>query len=684
MNGKKIIAYVLLVVMVLENTMTARAAEAVNAMYMELETAEDGNNYANGNDTSMAETTEESLEYSMDVTEPHNDIENSQGQECTETESDIETEENTESETENESYIETEENVTTEVMTETQESTEAVETEEEDIRYILGRPMTDEEIAKQKEMEPDYLPELEVVRMGGTDITAGLDDFMTFSNEELPKKFDLRDDGIVTSVKNQNPWGTCWSFATMALLESSWKAQYDETLDLSEHHLAYFVKNTGYDELNNSNDDTIKATDNSYYLRDGGNLLSATTKLMNWHGAALESKYPYPTSTTVPKALNREDAQDRDIIVSDVYFIPIDKDTAQDEKVTTIKKALQQYGCVQWSYRHNDAYLNNHTAAYNFDLKNYATNHAITVVGWDDTYKKENFLENHRPTNDGAWIVKNSWGSSWGDSGYCYISYEDKSLGNGSEPGVVKAAPADEYDNNYFYGNITSTAHYINYDYGTEMAQVYQIKGESTKQIIKAVSAMFFKDNQSYSIQLYKNPTMVEELVQNPTSGTPLLSSPVTGTIGYAGLYTIDIPEVIVDVDDYVAIVISFNGERGYINDDESYTDGSISEINTTHAGQSFKKEYNNSSWTDLHTSGTSLKINLLTSNLDVTSSKPEITYAVSDIFDFDDELICKLKWNKCTNVKNYKVYRAEQESGKYTLLATLDQMQPFNYQTRT
>ena len=39
--------------------------------------------------------------------------------------------------------------------------------------------------------------------------------------------------------------------------------------------------------------------------------------------------------------------------------------------------------------------------------------------------------------------------------------------------------------NNYFYGNITSTAYYINYDYGTEMAQVYHIKGESTKQIIK-------------------------------------------------------------------------------------------------------------------------------------------------------------------------------------------------------
>ena len=714
MKGKKVIAYLLLGVMVLENAMTSYAVEGRNTSAnteiiseQEVESEDDvGSSIVESTQTEEASQDKESLddemqsetEVSSQPEESSEDIEESESTlsdtvESSESETLSENETITESEKAIEDETITEKETDIEIETETEEETESIAekkkiennksaSEDEDIRYILGRPMTDEEIAEQKALVPDYLPTLEVARMGGTDITAGLDSFTTFSDEELPEKFDLREEGIVTPVKDQNPWGTCWSFATMALLESSWKAQHSQTLDLAEHHLAYFVKNTGYDALDNSNDDTIEvtSTNNSYYLNSGGNLLSATTKLMNWHGAALESKYPYPTSTTVPDALNREVAQDREIIASDIYFIPVDKNTAQDEKVTTIKKALQQYGCVEWSYFHDDgsyfynAY-NEQTAAYYFSSSEHGTNHAITVVGWDDTYKKENFLEGHQPTSDGAWIVKNSWSSSWGDKGYFYISYEDKSLGNGNEPGVAKAVMADEYDNNYFYGNITSTVYYINYDYGKEMAQVYQIKGESTQQTIEAVSTMFYKDNQSYSIQLYKNPAMVDGVVQDPSSGTPLLSSPVTGTTGYAGLYTIAIPNVTVNEGDYVSIVISFDGNFGYINSDKSYSNGNIIETNITHAGQSFKKTYSGDAWTDLHNSDTksSLKINLLTSNLDTTVTKPELTYTVADILDFYDELACNLKWTKCTNVKNYEVYRAEQESGEYTLLATLD-----------
>ena len=39
------------------------------------------------------------------------------------------------------------------------------------------------------------------------------------------------------------------------------------------------------------------------------------------------------------------------------------------------------------------------------------TNHAVTIIGWDDDYPADNFLEEHRPPQDGAWLVKNSWGS---------------------------------------------------------------------------------------------------------------------------------------------------------------------------------------------------------------------------------------------------------------------------------
>lgn len=66
------------------------------------------------------------------------------------------------------------------------------------------------------------------------------------SGSDLPEKFDLRERGVVTPVKLQNPWGSCWGFASIAASETSILSElgttYDQMpLDLSERHLARFA-----------------------------------------------------------------------------------------------------------------------------------------------------------------------------------------------------------------------------------------------------------------------------------------------------------------------------------------------------------------------------------------------------------------------------------------------------------
>lgn len=57
-----------------------------------------------------------------------------------------------------------------------------------------------------------------------------------------------------------------------------------------------------------------------------------------------------------------------------------------------------------------------------------SANHAVTIVGWDDNYSADNFPADHRPPADGAWIVRNSWGQTYGNDGYFYLSYYDQTI----------------------------------------------------------------------------------------------------------------------------------------------------------------------------------------------------------------------------------------------------------------
>lgn len=652
-NAKRIMTALIITALLSENILHVNAAAPRPAYSQVSVTSENiqpetGSNSETGTEIPSEANTAAENETAADA-EAATETENS-----TETDDSSETENNPETEgnTETESSTETENNTETEGGTETEVGTETESGTERDYAFS-------EEVC---------LPELPVERLGGTDIFAGLDSFTAYSLEEaaLPEKYDAREKQLISPVKNQNPYGTCWAHAALAIVESALLNSGSGEYDLSEAHLSYFAYHTGSDKLGNADNDKILPK-NGNYLNWGGNMPRAAMKFQNWHGAALESDYPY---ADVQEGQDAANAQEHVVEVPNIYFAPTKP--ADADSITAVKKLVMKYGSVMWSYyeANSDSEFNKMTNAYYCSREGLGTNHAISIVGWDDTFPKENFVSGNQPENDGAWIIKNSWGTAFGDDGYFYISYEDKTLGAGNEACAVEATDRNDYDNNYFYSNTTAWA----FGSGTKAAQVYEINGGAPSEILKAVSIYVSTDNLAYSLQIYKNPeTTVNGIVTDPESGTAMYGAPHTGNIGYAGLYTIDIPDITLAYGDIFSIVFTFDKKCTIFSDSSgTYSNGNYATENESAPGQSFIFS-NGYSWTDLDTAGKSLRINALTGNS--ANDSDSICLSIKTAFPkhFNDAQTNHLVWSECAGATGYDLYRSTAENGSFEKIGSTD-----------
>ena len=216
------------------------------------------------------------------------------------------------------------------------------------------------------------------------------------TGDELPSKFDLREKILVTGVKDQGGYGTCWAFASLGALESAALTEGAGEWDLSENHLANLH---GYD------------WDFSY----GGNGDLAQAYLLRWEGPVEETSDPYPN----PGGSSAGDAVLR---VNRVRWFAGKRNPLDHEKVLA---AVAEGGAVTVSYKHykKGCYREDTHAYYN--PWNATSDHMVCLVGWDDDYPKENFGPTYVPPGNGAYLVRNSWGEGWGDGGYFWVSYYD-------------------------------------------------------------------------------------------------------------------------------------------------------------------------------------------------------------------------------------------------------------------
>ncbi len=365
---------------------------------------------------------------------------------------------------------------------------------------------------------------------------------MAFQAEALPSKYDLRALGRITSVKNQGISGPCWAFAALGAMESNYLTQnLGGTPDLSEMQLAYYL----YKDPTASKAFTSKHKSGTLSLE--GNATRAASFLMRLSGAAEEKILPYTTqiSDSLRKTLNRKEPEDYKPVMRlrEAYFLR-GSDTLNND---TRKELIMKHGAIVVSYYSEPMKYHTKNKHYTYYNPSHGTktNHDVVLAGWDDNFSRNNFKP--KPSKDGAWLVKNSWGTMRGsEKGYVWISYEQH-LRGGTAFIVEKANSRLKY---YGYDDL-GFCNLVNYSWG---ANVFKVKGK--KEVLKEASFYAPNNNMSYELYVYSSSTKIPA---SPVSGK--LKASTKGRIDLAGYHTIDIPEQITLYGgEYFSVVLKLSG----------------------------------------------------------------------------------------------------------------------------
>jgi C1A family cysteine protease len=261
-----------------------------------------------------------------------------------------------------------------------------------------------------------------------------------------PTAYDLRAEGRLTPVKDQLNYSTCWAFANIAALESkllSATPAPDPVPDFSEDNM---VGRSGY------------GTSQYWRYSYGGYDFMAVAYLARWAGPVADGDDPYDDDLVTPAGLPVQKH------VQGATMIP-GRATADENDL--VKQLVMQNGALSVGMHMDQvAYLDWATDSYYCPVA-MGENHGVTIVGWDDTYARSNFGALDRlPAGDGAFLVRNTWGDSFGDGGYFWVSYYDRSFareqGLGGLGGMTSYSLVEDvgnYSRVYQYDKLGVTAH---------------------------------------------------------------------------------------------------------------------------------------------------------------------------------------------------------------------------------
>ncbi len=333
-------------------------------------------------------------------------------------------------------------------------------------------------------------------------------------DEALPERMIPRSAGLaesykgrVSSVKQQNPLSNCWAFATIASMESSMMTAKNktnpDTYDFSEYHMyqsanRYDGNQYGYDQT-----------------ESGGFFFMANAYLTRgvMNGPVTEKNDPYQPYTYRKLAETKSKKVDSTYVSKTIMLGDLGNNHTQsqwNDYIARIKSLIKDYSGIYAAFYMDTSYVNRSAkggTAYFSDIRNrfpttnwyVKCNHAVTLVGWDDYYSRNNFST--KPAHDGAFLVKNSWGTSWGDEGFFWISYDDYFC----EVSVVADTETrgDLYDRLYEYDPLGCTDYLYSGMVSGEGSLVYanKFKRNADKpEVLTGISTYFLNASDNYEV----------------------------------------------------------------------------------------------------------------------------------------------------------------------------------------